>query len=548
MSTSAVKSDPDSAASNQAATTTTTSITPITTTASTPVSLPTNMSAGTPVQTYPSPAHAQWAASQMVIDPQLQQQSATSAATTQRPQHAATPQATPTAAQTALAQSYYSYYPQYQYSYLTAAAQQHAASAAHSQTTAATSHAHTQAATQRASFSVTPTPATPAPVTAAQGYTPAPATATSLTANQANNNALDTSDIATLNDALGSAGVDLRAEEESLQRHDLHIPSHLSTTSSIYIQRTYEDRSRKQPIKPMFNTQTLGATMRSIGTQHKVSRIPEDSVNYLALALRARLQDLITAMIEASQYRKDAQFDRPASMYEALQPGQGDTQTPMWSISVRSDVAKQLAVLERIEREDEMRIRRERKERLEMAAQHAANLAAQVSGGGLVAPDGTLNPGVASLAGTSAGMGDDMDGQPKKKKKKDGPGVTARNMSEDVRKKMSNAVATQAAGLGKYSWMTASASATPQAKKPAAASSTPAGTPAKDGSGSGGASSWARPYVPKKPTAAQSATTTTTPNAEEDPNRIVVTMRDAMFVIEKERGHGGGRGSAKGWK
>lgn len=300
----------------------------------------------------------------------------------------------------------------------------------------------------------------------------------------------------------------------------------------------------------MVNTQNLGTTMRTIGAQHKVSRIPEDSVNYLALALRARLQDLITDMIEASRYRKDAQFDRPASMYESLGPGQGDTQTPMWSIAVRSDVAKQLSVLERIEREDEMRIRRERKERLEMAAQHAANLAAQVNGGGLVAPDGSLNPGVANLTGTSTGMGDDLDGgQPKKKKKKDGPGVTARNMSEDVRKKMSNAVATQAAGLGKYSWMTASANATPAPKKSAAAASgsAAAGTSAKDPATPAG-SSWARPYVPKKPTAASSATTTTTPNAEEDPNKIVVTMRDAMFVIEKERGHGGGRGSAKGWK
>jgi len=34
----------------------------------------------------------------------------------------------------------------------------------------------------------------------------------------------------------------------------------------------------------------------------------------------------------------------------------------MWRISVRRDVAKQLAALERAEREDEMRIRRERKE------------------------------------------------------------------------------------------------------------------------------------------------------------------------------------------
>jgi hypothetical protein len=56
--------------------------------------------------------------------------------------------------------------------------------------------------------------------------------------------------------------------------------------------------------------------------------------------------------------------------------------------------------------------------------------------------------------------------QPKKKKKKEGPGVTARNMSEDVRKKMSNAVASQAAGLstGKYAWMNAAAGTSTPAK------------------------------------------------------------------------------------
>ncbi|KAJ8586598.1 hypothetical protein M405DRAFT_874978 [Rhizopogon salebrosus TDB-379] len=159
---------------------------------------------------------------------------------------------------------------------------------------------------------------------------------------------MDTSDVATLNDALGSAGVDLRAEEECLQRsHDSH---------QTY--RSFEDR-----------------------TLHKVTKIPEDSVNYLALALRARLQDLVTAMVFAAQYRTDTQFDRPASLYE--------NGTPMWSI--------------------EMKLRRECKEHADMAAAHAANLAAQASGGNAVAVDGDEEGGG-------------------KKKKKDGPGITARNI------------------------------------------------------------------------------------------------------------------------
>lgn len=273
--------------------------------------------------------------------------------------------------------------------------------------------------------------------------------------------------------------------------------------------------------------------MREIGTQHKVNKVPEDSVNYLALALRARLQDLITQMIAASHHRTDTQFDRPASQY--------DDGTPMWSILVRSDVAKQLAALEKAEREDEIKIRRERKERAELQAQHAKDLAAQAAGG----PSATADGG--------GGLEDGEGGGAKKKRKKDGPGVTARNMSEDVRKKMSNAVASQAAGLGgKYAWMNASSAntATPKVKAGSAQPSTAAGTNAAAGpSGSSAATpapvapvtGWSRPYVSTKKSFSTPA------QAAEDDARIAVTLRDAMFVIEKERGHGAGRGAARGW-
>ncbi|KAF5387656.1 hypothetical protein D9615_000777 [Tricholomella constricta] len=424
----------------------------------------------TPAPSTPTPTYtaSQWATtSQIPIDPALQQQ---------QPQH-------PTTTPYQHYQAYASHYPQATYghygSYPTAVAPQTAVAQV----------------------------ATPA----VQRPTAAPA--------QASGSGIDTSDIATLNDALGSAGVDLRAEEETLQRS--HEPQHSY--------RSFEDRTRKQPPTPSFDPRFLSTTMRTIGTQHKISKVPDDSTNYLALALRARLQDLVTSMITASHHRNDTQFDRPASLYE--------DGSPMWSIVVRSDVAKQLAVLEKVEREEETRIRRERKERQDMAAAHAAALAAQANGAG--------NP----LGGDGY---DDMEGGAKKKRKKDGPGVTARNMSEDVRKKMSNAVATQAAGLGgKYAWMNASNAAAAPKPKPAAAmgSPNPAGGPAAanpattttPAPGAGAASSWARPYVPtKKSTTPQAA-------AEEEDTRTLVTMRDAMFVIEKERGHGAGRGAARGW-
>ncbi|KAF9554507.1 hypothetical protein CPC08DRAFT_712837 [Agrocybe pediades] len=457
----------------------------------------------TPVQTYT----ATWASTHPVL--QQQQQQAQAAQTpqqqTQQQQPAQIPAASP------YYQPYTSHYPQAAYA------------------------THYQAYAPAVAAQQTTTPARPAVTTPYQTstYSLSTTTAANTAANAAtatSSTGMDTADIATLNDALGSAGVDLRAEEESLQRtHDSH---------QAY--RSYEDRTRKQPPKPAFDTRILGTTMRTIGTNHKVTRIPEESVNYLALALRARLQDLITGMIAASHHRTDTQFDRPASLYE--------DGSPMWSIVVRSDVAKQLAVLERVEREEEMRVRKERKERAEMTAAHTAALAAQANG----------------MAAQNAEVTDETaDGTAKKKRKKDGPGVTARNMSEDVRKKMSNAVATQAAGLGgKYSWMTAASSTpTPKPKtapvsaapSPAAATSpatttTPAATTTTatttTATTTTTTSSWARPYVStKKPVGGTKDANV----KEEEDTRVTVTMRDAMFVIEKERGHGGGRGAARGW-
>jgi len=262
--------------------------------------------------------------------------------------------------------------------------------------------------------------------------------------------------------------------------------------------------------------------MRTVGTTHKVTKIPEDSVNYLALALRVRLQELVIAMITAAEHRHDTQFDRPASLYE--------DGNPMWSIVVRTDIAKQLAVLEKIEREEEMKVRRERKERSELAAAQSSNYGTQQSVG-----DGDFD--------------DEEAIQPKKKKKKEGPGVTARNMSEDVRKKMSNAVASQAAGLstGKYAWMNAAAGTSTAAKTksrtstpgPSTATTNPTTSTTTTAQQMG--SSWVRPYV--STTTKQSSSG----GEKDEDSRRRITLRDALFVLEKERGHGGGRGSAKNY-
>ncbi|KAF8626901.1 hypothetical protein AX14_011409, partial [Amanita brunnescens Koide BX004] len=86
---------------------------------------------------------------------------------------------------------------------------------------------------------------------------------------------VDTADVVTLNDALGSTGVELRA---AFNEHTINT----SPPGS-------DDRNRKQPLTPSFDVRFLGQTMRTIGTSHKVARVPVDVTNYLALALRGRV-------------------------------------------------------------------------------------------------------------------------------------------------------------------------------------------------------------------------------------------------------------------
>jgi hypothetical protein len=207
-------------------------------------------------------------------------------------------------------------------------------------------------------------------------------------------------------------------------------------------------------------------------------------------------------MIAAAAHREEKNVNLPAGLYP--------DGSPMWSQTVQRDVAKQLALLERVEREEELVARRERKTR-----------ETYTSGG---------QPTLPSL---DDALPMEQEEEPKKKKKKpDGPGVTAKNMSEDMKKKLSNAVASQAAGLttGKYAWMNAGNIPTgPPSKKTA-------GTTSATTSGPG--SGWAKPFVSSKKK--------DEPVIEEDTRRVI-TIKDAIFVVERERGHGGGRGAARGW-
>lgn len=268
-----------------------------------------------------------------------------------------------------------------------------------------------------------------------------------------------------------------------------------------------EDRTKKQEF---LDISTLMPTMEAIAKGHGVQTIPPEVADYLALALRARLSGLIEEMSKASKHRwaSVGGVTSTPTLYE-------DGKTPIFDRVVRRDVGKQLQLLEKIEKDEELRLRRERKER-----------------------ESKVRAAMGTAGATVDGDEDD-DGPPKKKKKKaDGPGVTAKNMSEETKKKLSNSIANQAAGfMGKYAWMHSGSSSLPARPRPTknsnGGSNAATNAPSPTASGSG----WARPYVPSKLSKQIKAA-----EAKRE-----ITARDALFVVERERGHGGGRGTARGW-
>lgn len=283
----------------------------------------------------------------------------------------------------------------------------------------------------------------------------------------------------------------------------------------------------------------------------------------------------------------------------------------MYHELLHSDPAKQLAALERVDREEENRRRRARAEREE------AEAAAEAGGGDVDADmaNGT-GEGASGPSTPRPGTGDS------KKKKKMGPGVTARNMSEDVRKRLADSTAMRNLGLSgsKYSWLSGSGawgggggpansplankgkfkadqSASGDEERPAglprpkfappvggptgaktnlgSSESTPAGQRPGESQDSGGADAGARtgagPWgrslapsglgaggpgppgalgggsgVPPTPGAwGDVAARQAAKEEEERQRRMRVTMRDALFALEKERAGGAGRGSGE---
>jgi hypothetical protein len=349
---------------------------------------------------------------------------------------------------------------------------------------------------------------------------------------------------------------DVQAEEASLRAtnerlHAQAMAAQASAQSSNPNAYTGVDRLRKQDfIDPSVLAEVVkkvGESWASSGSRHnracRLNRPPlaaaaafqlktlePDTIPFIALATRHRLESLISAAVAARDHRQSSSHFRPPPLVaptarkrrrrDPLDPeldeAEGDEdeemedvssdqpKVPAWDTLVYDDPERYLTVLERVDRDEERKKRRERmlrdqkeQEERELAEAMAAAEAAQRAldsdggssskkedGGGSTpaeekkaeskgkgkAKDKDGTPATPSGKGGADSPALGKDGKPKKarpKKPKAGDagsgastplpagGSGVKNLSEDVRKRLTDQHALRSLGGQKFSWLNA---------------------------------------------------------------------------------------------
>ncbi|KAG0265341.1 hypothetical protein BGZ95_003354 [Linnemannia exigua] len=291
-----------------------------------------------------------------------------------------------------------------------------------------------------------------------------------------------------ITDVMGYVGgVDLREETDNIMRD-----------SDGYSKSGGGDGQDRTRIQNFVDVGLLKTTIERIAASHKLQTIEPDVLAYLAMAAQERLRGLAEQMVHASKHRGRSLATATPPMY--------DEEHAMYRVGVSQDVKKQLLAVERVEREEETK----RKE-------HIAERERRLAAGEDLDENGDPRGG-------PGGAG----AKKNKKQKEGGPGVSARNMSEEARKKVANQTAMGfAGGSGRtYSWMMGSggaggggggggaASPSPLAGPPIVASTGSAsavGSPSASGAAANGTGGSLKPSLSRGSTMPTSTVQTGTP-------------------------------------
>ncbi|CAD6887993.1 unnamed protein product [Tilletia controversa] len=203
-----------------------------------------------------------------------------------------------------------------------------------------------------------------------------------------------------LADVMGSAGVDLRAEEEAMQSQT-RFASHPQPQHRPA--QTYAQNTSSQPKRTsgglFLEVYPLSMKVHSIAAMHGLGVEP-DVLNYLSLTARTRFRNLAEAMVATARHRIwSTAHARPPPLYpddpsssssssssfrhkgKARGTEQMDAEhepKPMYHEQLISDPTKQLSAIEKAEREEEGRARRRRAARVERENAEQAFLAALI--------------------------------------------------------------------------------------------------------------------------------------------------------------------------
>lgn len=268
-----------------------------------------------------------------------------------------------------------------------------------------------------------------------------------------------------------------------------------------------------------------------------------DTLDIIGAAVQQRLRNVLEKLVAARDHRLRVHATRPPPFLDDADPAH-----PAWDIDVATDVDKILAVMSKVDREEEKTARRSRiaKEEAELQQKHEAEQALK---------DGQQQEG--------------EDGATTRKKRE--KEVSARNLTEDQQKKLTDASTRQMLfgdSSSKYSWLTgpapsmAGGSNTTTNPKPIPLPTLPLnGLPAASSpnflAGSPGSAAAAGTPTTGTPGFRASAlnlpssssrlnAAATDPDAPPDPSVPLpgkVVWQDLQFAMQQERGHGAGQGT-----
>ncbi|CAO1638969.1 unnamed protein product [Sympodiomycopsis kandeliae] len=237
-------------------------------------------------------------------------------------------------------------------------------------------------------------------------------------------------------DVLGGSGIDLQAEEEAMRARQ--GPQPLASAQQAYVNQVVLHSTL-----PTLQLYPLSTRVHSIASQHDLpGGIDSETLNVLSAAARIRFRNLIEAMVAASRHRCWSTHQRSPPMHQRVteDPLDGSRKTkltkrPMYHEELVSDPSSWIAAIEKADRGEEAKARRRRAQRQKEALM-AANGGVMPSGSNL---SGEAGDGQDLGGGGEASVGEGWD----KKRKKP---VSARNMSEDVRRRLANNTAARALG------------------------------------------------------------------------------------------------------